>query len=267
MKKSFLVYFEFARVAFLKILAYRLRYFTGIATYFINVSVYYFIWSAIYSSNRTVAGYDLAQMVTYIGIGWIIRSFYFNNVDREMATEVLEGKIAQNLIKPVDTQLMYIAQTVGEACFRAALFTLPITLVLVLVYPIRLPSSFFAGVMFVFSCILALLIFTLINFFVGTMALHIYSIVGVIRAKYFVVEFFSGLLIPLTFFPKALQRVMYCLPFPYISFTPLQIYLGKEQGWEACRALGAQCLWVVLLYLTGRAAWRYSTRRLSIQGG
>jgi ABC-2 type transport system permease protein len=266
-KRRLLVYYEFARVAFLKILAYRLRYFTGIITYFINVSVYYFIWSAIYSSSQKVAGYDLAQMVTYVAVGWITRSFYFNNVDREMATEVLEGKISQNLIKPVDTQLMYIAQTVGEACFRAVLFTLPITLVLVFVYPIRPPSSVSAGVLFVLSSLLALLILTLINFFVGTLALHIYSIVGVIRAKYFVVEFFSGLLIPLTFFPKTLQRILYYLPFPYISFTPVQIYLGREQGWGAGRVLGLQVLWVVLLYWVGRRAWKFATRRLSIQGG
>ncbi len=265
--KRFLVYFEFARVAFLKILAYRLRYFTGIITYFLNVSVYYFIWSAIYSSNTSVAGYDLAQIVTYISVGWIIRSFYFNNVDRDMATEVLEGKIAQNLIKPVDTQIMYIAQTVGEACFRAVLFTLPITLVLVMIYPIRPPFSFSAGILFGLSSLLALLIFTLINFFVGTLALHIYSIVGVIRAKYFVVEFFSGLLVPLTFFPKYLQRAIACLPFPYISFTPLEIYLGKERGWEAGRALSIQFLWVIALYWIGRVSWKYSTRRLSIQGG
>ncbi len=267
MTKSFLVYLEFARVAFLKILAYRLRYFTGIVTYFLNVSVYYFIWSAIYSSNRSVAGYDLAQMVTYISVGWIIRSFYFNNVDRDMATEVLEGKIAQNLIKPVDTQIMYLAQTVGEACFRAILFTLPITLVLAAVYPIRPPSSLLAGILFVFSSLFSLLIFTLFNFSVGTLALHVYSIVGVIRAKYFVVEFFSGLLVPLTFFPKSLQRAIYFLPFPHISYTPLQIYLGKEQGWGAGRALGEQILWVVVLFWLGRTAWRYSTRRLSIQGG
>lgn len=267
MRKRFLIYYGFARVAFLKILAYRLRYFTGIITYFINVSVYYFIWSAIYSSSKTVAGYDLAQMVTYVAVGWIIRSFYFNNVDREMATEVLEGKIAQSLIRPVDTQWMYIAQTVGEACFRAVLFTVPIALVLVLFYPVRPPPSVSAAVLFLLSSILALVIFTLINFFVGTLALHIYSIVGVIRAKYFVVEFFSGLLIPLTFFPKSLQRVMFYLPFPYISFTPLQLYLGKEQGWDAWRSLGAQVLWVILLYWGGRAAWRFATRRLSIQGG
>ncbi len=267
MRRRLLVYYEFGRVAFLKILAYRLRYFTGIVTYFINVSVYYFIWSAIFSSSRNVAGYNLSQMVTYVAVGWIIRSFYFNNVDREMATEVLEGKIALNLVKPVDTQLMYVAQTVGEACFRAVLFTLPIALVLAVFYPVRPPSSLPAAALFVLSSLLALLIFALINFIVGTLALRIYSIVGVIRAKYFVVEFFSGLLIPLTFFPDSLQRIIYLLPFPYISFTPLQIYLGKEQGWAAGRSLGAQAFWILVLYIAGRMAWKAATRRLSIQGG
>jgi ABC-2 type transport system permease protein len=267
MKPRFLIYFEFARVSFLKILAYRLRYFTGIVSYFINVSVYYFIWSAIYGSSTNVAGYNLSQMTTYVAVGWIIRSFYFNNVDRDMAAEVLEGKIAVNLIKPVDVQLMYISQTAGEACFRGVMFTLPIACVLMLVYPIHPPASMHLGLLFVPSCILALLIFTLINFMVGTMALHIYSILGVIRAKYAVVEFFSGLLIPISFFPPGLQRFMAFLPFPHVSFTPLQIYLGKVQGWAAWAALGEQGLWVFLLYGFSRLFWKLSTRRLSIQGG
>jgi ABC-2 type transport system permease protein len=267
MNRRLLVYFEFARVAFLKILAYRLRYFTGIVTYFVNVSVYYFIWSAIYGSSSNVAGYDLRQMTTYVAIGWIVRSFYFNNVDRDMAAEVQEGKIAINLIKPIDPQLMYISQTAGEASFRAVLFTLPIAVVLVLVYPIARPPSIHSGILFVCSCVLALLIFTLINFTVGTLALHIYSILGVIRAKYAIVEFFSGLLIPISFFPAGLQKAMAFLPFQHISFTPLQIYLGKAQGLAAWEALGEQFLWVLFLYAASRIFWQYSTRRLSIQGG
>jgi ABC-2 type transport system permease protein len=267
MKRRILVYFEFARVAFLKILAYRLRYFTGIIGYFVNVSVYYFIWSAIYGSGTNVAGYNLPQMTTYVAIGWIIRSFYFNNVDRDMAAEVSEGKIAINLIKPVDTQLMYVSQTAGEASFRAVLFTLPIAAVLMLVYPIRPPASLLLGFLFAVSCILALLIFTLLNFMVGTLALHIYSILGVIRAKYAIVEFFSGLLVPISFFPPRLQRVMAFLPFQQVSFTPLQIYLGKVQGLAAWEALGIQAFWVLLLFASGRIFWKFSTRKLSLQGG
>ena len=41
-------YAEFARVGFVNILAFRLRYFTGIITYFLNVTVYYFIWTAVF---------------------------------------------------------------------------------------------------------------------------------------------------------------------------------------------------------------------------
>lgn len=267
MKRRFQIYFEFARMSFLKILAYRLRYYTGIVGYFINVSVYYFIWSAIYGSSTNVAGYNLAQMTTYVAIGWIIRSFYFNNVDREMAAEVSEGKIAINLIKPVDPQMMYVAQTTGEACFRAIMFTMPIAIVLVLVYPIGLPASVPSGLMFVLSCVLALLIFTLLNFMVGTLALHIVSILGVIRAKYAIVEFFSGLLIPISFFPPGLQRFMSFLPFPHVSFTPLQIYLGKVRGSAAWESLGVQAIWVLILFGSGRLFWKLSTRKLSVQGG
>jgi ABC-2 type transport system permease protein len=267
MSAAILTYYGFARVAFLKILAYRLRYFTGILTYFINVSVYYFIWKAVYAGSTTLAGYDLPQMVTYVGVGWMTRSFYFNNVDREMAAEVSEGKISINLIKPVDTQVMYIAQTAGEACFRAAMFTVPISLVLFAVYPIRPPASAGAAAGYLCSCFLSLLIFSSMNFLVGTLALHIQSILGVIRAKFFVVEFLSGLLVPLTFFPESVRRILIFLPFPYVSFTPLEIYLGRSSGGAALEAIGAQALWVVLLFTAGRFFWKYSTRRLSIQGG
>ena len=43
-------YAEFSRVGFVNILAFRLRYFTGIITYLTNVTVYYFIWSAVFAA-------------------------------------------------------------------------------------------------------------------------------------------------------------------------------------------------------------------------
>ncbi len=44
-------YAEFARIGFVNILAFRLRYFTGIITYLLNVTVYYFIWTAVFHSS------------------------------------------------------------------------------------------------------------------------------------------------------------------------------------------------------------------------
>src|SRR5580704_8406234 len=123
--KTVRLYWAFARVGFINTLAYRLRYYTGIVTYFIYVSVYYFIWKAIYQHSTSIGGFDFPHLLTYIGVGWIIRSFYFNNIDQDLAYQVIEGRLAMDLIKPVDIQFMYIARAAGEAVFRLALLTIP----------------------------------------------------------------------------------------------------------------------------------------------
>ena len=53
-------------------------------------------------------------MITYVSVGWIIRSFYWNTIDQEMAYEVIEGKIAMDLIKPVSMQWMWICRADGR---------------------------------------------------------------------------------------------------------------------------------------------------------
>jgi ABC-2 type transport system permease protein len=261
------VYAEFVRVAFVNTLAYRLRYYTGIVTYFIYVSVYYFIWKAIYEHSTEIEGFDFSQILTYIAVGWIIRSFYFNNIDQEMAYQVIEGKLAMDLIKPVNTQLMYVAQALGESLFRLGLLTIPTALILLLAYPIRRPSSGLHFVAFFASVVLSFFIVAGINFAIGTFAIRLKSILGLLRAKYFLLELFSGLLIPISFFPEVFQKILSVLPFQYISYIPVLIYLGKLEGLQILQALGIQLFWVFALLMLGDAMWRWSSRKITIQGG
>jgi len=120
--RSLMPYLEFARVEFVNILAFRLRYFTGIITYFLNVTVYSFIWSALYRSGDAIAGYNLTQMITDVSVGWIIRSFYWNTIDQEMAYEVIEGKISMDLIKPVSIEWTWISCAVAAGFLALAIF-------------------------------------------------------------------------------------------------------------------------------------------------
>lgn len=261
------VYGGFLRVGFVNSLAYRLRYFTGIVTYFIYVSVYYYIWKAIYSQSTDIEGFDFSQMLTYVAVGWIIRSFYFNNIDQDIASQVMEGKLAMDLIKPVNIQMMYIAQALGESIFRLAMLTAPTAAVLLLVYPIRRPASLVHFLAFFASVVLSFFLVAGINFAVGTLAVRLKSILGLLRAKYFLLELFSGLLIPISFFPHVFQDLFSVLPFQYISYIPVLLYLGKIQGGGLVKALGLQLFWVVAVFVIGDAMWRWSSRKITIQGG
>jgi ABC-2 type transport system permease protein len=267
LKRFSRVYAEFVRVGFVNTLAYRLRYYTGIVTYFIYVTVYYFIWKAIYAQSSTIGGFTFSQILTYIAVGWIIRSFYFNNVDQDMANQVIEGKLAMDLIKPVNIQLMYVAQAFGECLFRAGMLSLPTAVVLMLIYPLRRPASLHHFLAFLPSVLLSFFLVAAINFAVGTLAVRLKSILGLLRAKYFLLELFSGLLLPITYFPEVFQRAFKLLPFQYISYIPVSLYLGKINGAAIAGSLAMQLVWVVLLFIIGDAMWKWSSRKITIQGG
>ena len=151
MTSSLFKYLEYLRVSFQSILAYRARYYVGIFTYLIHVSVYYFIYKALFSGQESIHGYSLTMMVTYVALGWVAKSFYLNYIDMEMAEDVRMGQIAMDLIKPVDYQLMYFFRGYGQSLFRMALFTPPIVLVTAIIFPILPPSSITALFLFFFS--------------------------------------------------------------------------------------------------------------------
>lgn len=263
-------YLAFARTSFLNLLAYRARYFVGILTYFFNVTVWYYIWRALFEQappGGRIGGFTFPEMLTYVATGWALRSFYFNEVDRDIASQVQEGRLAMSLVKPVDFQAMTLARALGESAFRAVLFAGPIAAVLFIVYPLEAPASPAALLLFALSGVLSALLVGAINFCVGLVAIRTKSILGFLRAKYLVLELLSGLLIPPSLFPEAVRPILFWLPFPHMNYTPGRIYLGLVAGREAAFALALQAGWTVALLALGRLLWRSTERHVELQGG
>jgi len=264
------VYLAFIRNAFLTMLAYRLRYYTGILTYLLFVTVHYFIWQAVYASRpagELIHGFTLEQMVTYVAIGWVARSFYFSNLDEELDELVTTGQISNYLIRPIDLQVMLFAQAIGESIFRLIFFSLPIGLVIFSLYPIQPPADLSQFLLFVVSTLMGFFVLAEVNFIIGLVAFYLKSIRGVMRAKYFIVQLASGLLMPLAFFPDWLGLLLKWLPFQAIASIPLQLYLGKLSTSETYSALLIQLLWALSLFVLGRWFWLRAARRLTVQGG
>lgn len=264
------IYLEFTRITFLKMLAYRLRYYTGIASYLVFVAGNAFLFRAVYASlpdGAVIGGFDRASIVTYVAIAWIGRSLTFNNIDREIATQVTEGHIAQQLLKPIDYQAMTFFGALGEALFRLVLFTIPISIVIVPLFRVGAPAGAGAGAAAALSFFLAFLVNSGINFITGTFALRLKSILGLVRAKHVILELLTGALVPLSFFPGAWRSVAEALPFASVTYLPVTIWMGQREGAALLEALLLQAFWAVALYAIGAALWRAGIRRTTVQGG
>lgn len=260
-------YIEYLRVSFLSLLAYRANYFLGVINYIIHVGVYYFIYKALYSAGGNINNYTLSDMVTYVSIGWISKSLYLNYMDHDIADDVRNGGIAIDLIKPVDYQFLNYARGMGQSLFRLLFFTPPIVIATFLLYPVKGPSSLYNLFLFFISTFLSILLYVGLNFFIGLIAVYTISIEGILYPKNMIIELFSGLLVPIDWFPLSFQYVSSLLPFKYIAFIPLSLYLGRINEGIIYRALLIQLIWVILLFIAGRILWFICRRKITIHGG
>ncbi len=267
------LYAYFIRLAFLKFLAYRLRYYTGVISYTIFVTGHYYIYSALFASavaesaSGTIGGLTLPEMITYVAVSWIGRSFYFNNIARELSRMIQEGEIAVLLIKPFHVQTVMMFEAIGESGFRLLMFTLPIMVVIVPLFGIQRPADPMLYLWTFVSFCQALIIYSQFNFLLGCLAFSMKNIQGVMRAKMVSMDFLTGVVVPFTFFPDWFQSAMNWLPFQYISYVPVTIYLGKRTGSDLVEALLVQLAWSVGLFLIGRLVWLRAVRNVVVQGG
>ncbi|MDU0204925.1 MULTISPECIES: ABC transporter permease [Paenibacillus] len=260
-------YLEVIRMRFLMMLAYRVNYYSGILIYALNIGSYYFVYKAIYGGQEMIGGLTLGQMTTYVAVSWMGRAFYFNNLDREIANEIRDGSVAIQFIRPYNYVFVKMMQGLGEGVFRLLLFTTPGMIFIWLLLPIQFPSDPGLWVIYFVMLFFSFLINTQLNIITGLFAFFLENNEGLMRMKRVAVDLFSGLIIPISFFPGWSKSILEWLPFQAITYLPSAVFTGKITGSAIYQNLGVQVLWFLLLLVPMVALWVKSKTRLFVQGG
>ena len=81
------------------------------------------------------------------------------------------------------------------------------------------------------------------------------------------VEFFSGAVIPLPFFPEKIQKMMELLPFASMQNVALRIYSADMTNRQMFSAVTLQIFWLITLVSCGKKLCSMAEKKVSIQGG
>jgi ABC-type uncharacterized transport system, permease component len=260
-------YFDFVRIRFLTMLAYRVNYYSGIVIYAINIGAYYFMWRAIYGDAETLGGFTAAQMTTYIAVSWMARAFYFNNLDREISNEIRDGSVAVQMMRPISYLLVKMMQGFGEGIFRMLMLMVPGMIVAVLLFPVSLPTDPMRWVVFFVMLWFSFLINSQLNLLTGLFAFFVENNEGLMRMKRVLIDLLSGVLLPITFFPGWAKTLLEWLPFQAITYLPSSVFTGRLNGAEVWNALYVQIVWFLVLIVPILLMWRSARKRLFVQGG
>ena len=264
-KRNVVLFYSLAKNAFLSLSVFRVNFFASILTDVVLLVFSLLLWRALYQTGVNTPVQPFQQVVTYLLLARVavpIDMGFVNTVQNR----VLSGEIVAELLKPIKYSNYLLAQEIGFYLTQLLTRSLPIIIVVFLIYDIKLPSPPYL-VLFFAALILSYLIIFYINFITAVAAfwiIHLFSL-NVVKGQ--IIRFLSGSFVPLWFFPSGFQDIMIYLPFASIIYVPVQIYLENETIFNSIMYILLQGFWVVFILLVSKWVWNKATSELVINGG
>jgi ABC-2 type transport system permease protein len=260
-------YLAFLRGAVLVGMVYRLGFIFIVLGNVVYMTVAYFLWRSIYGGNASIHGLTFDQALLYVALGSTVFILLKTYADWGMAQEIRDGSVAVFLTKPIDYQFYTFFTNLGFPL--TSLITVVAPTVILLVFVFRIHFDFGAGYLFFpFSLLLAFIISFHLDYLVGLSGFYTESIWGISTTKEIIVSVLSGMLLPLQFFPAAIQQILAWLPFQAMYFTPLMMVTKPDQGPGVFLAmLGVQIAWASATFLLCRVVYGQAIKVLRVAGG
>ena len=235
-----------------------------------------FLLTAFYRASTSVEPMELGDVYSYIWFGQVLFSVLpvMGTTIMADSEEIRSGDVAYRLTRPVSLWGYTYARSLGEKitmlCTRSLIQVVAIFGLFPLLglqrYGMALPDA--ASLPFLLpSLILTILLSAAIQTLIIQTAFWTVSLRGSATLWYAVTSFFSGLLVPLTFFPPALRAVADVLPFRAVYDTTAMLYAGSFTRAQALLGLGHQAFWLLALAGGGAVLARLGTARLEVAGG
>ncbi len=263
-------YLRFIQMAFKTGFAYRTDYFVGIFRNLVLIVVQLAVWHALLGKTGQVVTntgvVTFRDMSTYVLMSTLISNLITNNVILDIGNRIARGEISMDLIKPLNFQTYTFSSMIGQNSFNFLFQFLPIFAIGLVFVGIDFPTvqNF---LLFCFTLINAIVIMFLITYSMALMTFWYARLWNIFELLQMIIRFFSGMLIPLWFFPVILVKISNYLPFKLIYFTPISIFLDKVGLVDCLYLVSQQFLWMAILFGVTQLVWRAAIKKLVIQGG
>ena len=248
-----------------KLMSYRADFWIHTVVAFgAELLIAYSLWQAVFvaTDRQQIGGFSFEGMVIYyvvaILVGRLVRG-----QERQIssAQDIYDGTLSRYLVYPTPYLGMKYAEHLG-ALFPAALQVVLFGAVAVVALAAPADVAISAGslAMATVSVALANLLWFLIRYPIQSVAFwadNVWSLNVMVR---FASEMLGGLLLPLSLFPEALQKILHWLPFPYLFYFPVVTLLGRVSVGEWAQGMAIVIFWCIALTWIGDWAWRRGTR-------
>ncbi|MED4012956.1 ABC-2 family transporter protein, partial [Priestia aryabhattai] len=166
----------------------------------------------------------------------------------------------------VDYLLYWFSHNLGYKVTYLVASLIPLSILAILLKAYIIPPKVENLLIFILSIIGSLLLYFLIYYLIALVSFWLIDISAFFFTANIVLELLSGTLIPLNFLPEYLQKTLEFLPFSYLIYFPLNIYLGRISNNDVYMGLATQIIWIVFFGIIARLTWKKGLRKYEAIG-
>ncbi len=252
------------RIGFAELMAYRGEVLIWILTTTMPL-IMYAMWSTI-AREAPLGRFDESTFAAYFLSTLIVRQLTSAWIVWELNYTIRNGALAALLLRPVHPLFLYAAENLGAVPFRAAILA-PLAVAAYLLIPgMHFQLDPIHVGLYLLTIFLAWVLVFLVQSMFGLLALYTQQSLSFQEAWFGLWALLSGYLIPLELIPRV-QRFAVWLPFRSMGSLPTEILLGHLKGRALLQGLGAQALWIVVVFVLVRLVWSRALRRFEAYGG
>lgn len=247
-------------------LYYRFDLILYIINFIIQITVYVFIWLAIYNNGNQVLGMSFEQITTYYILVVSLDPIISWGINETMGSAIRDGEILRELLNPISYFNYYFGIRIGEV-IESSLVGILTFGVCALLFKALLPQGILNFIFFIIVICLAVVVVYFFELILGMTAFYTTSIWGIEILKRAILSIFSGMIAPIALFPEFLQKIANILPFKDCIYTPISIYFGELSCLEIGQVIAKQLLWIAVLYIIAKILFNKAVKNITVNGG
>lgn len=260
-------YLQVAKNTISEMVAYRISFVLYRARNILQFLTSYYLWIAILPAGKSFAGYDAKMMLTYIFGTSLVSTFVMSSRSQAIGEEINEGTLSMYLLRPMNYFSFWFSRDMGDKAMNALFGTVEVTLLFLILHPpVFVQTQAFYLLAFFLAVIIGIINYFLISVGLGMIGFWSNDIWAPRFIFYSLMIFFSGGIFPLDLLPKPIYLLFQALPFPYLLYFPVKVYLGQLSVQEVITGIGISLIWGVVLYKIVSTVWTIGLKSYTAYG-
>jgi ABC-2 type transport system permease protein len=223
------------------------------------------VWLTI--GKTQIQNYSTSQLITYYLTAIIIGRLVEYHFADWQADNIRTGRFSINLVKPLSIAPSLFANSLSGKIMLFFITTIPLFSIILFFFRQYLILPHINQIVpFIIMLVLGNLISFFLEMIIVACAFFLKNVNGIRHFKWMSTAVLGGYIIPLTLLPNWLQTITNFLPFKYLYFAPISIFLGQMNNQQIITSYLTAIIWIIILWSIQKLLWRRGIRAYSAVG-